>query len=173
MKYIVSEDHRFIYFITQKVACSSIKIALLPFFHIDGEKYAYINRYGNKRIRIHQAYDDSNYQIGKAYLVNNYDKYNEYFKFGFVRNPWDRVVSCFIQKLHKNKTPDRTDGSPLRPPFGDKSAFFLGMTFDEFVERIHQIPDAEADYHFRSQTDIFCREESGDICMADFVGKFE
>jgi len=34
-KYIVSDRHRFVYFVVQKVACSSIKTALLPLIDFD------------------------------------------------------------------------------------------------------------------------------------------
>lgn len=79
-------------------------------------------------------------------------QFESYFKFGFVRNPWDRVVSLY----------ERTE--PLR--MKEK------MSFDEFVDWIqfssstciHSSPH-------RYQLDWFV-DGSGNI-LADFIGRFE
>lgn len=173
MKYIVSEPHHFVYLINQKVACSSIKIALLPLFPIDEEKYAFINRFGVRRLHIHQAYEDAGVMVTKEQVLADCGRYSAMFRFGFVRNPWDRLVSCYTQKLHTRKRVERADGCPLRPPFGDPSVFRLGMPFGEFVEAVHGTPDIEADVHFRAQAGVFYTTDTGGECLADFVGRFE
>lgn len=173
MKYIISNEYRFIYFVTQKVACTSLKIALSPYFPIDIESYKFINRFGEEKYRIHKAFDESGFQYDKTEMLEKVGKYRNHFKFGFVRNPWDRLVSCFTQKLHKDKKVEREDKCPLRPPFGDKTVFYLGMPFQEFIESIHAIPDSESDAHFRAQFEVFYVDSSASRCMADFVGKFE
>lgn len=79
-------------------------------------------------------------------------KFETYFKFGFVRNPWDRVVSLY----------ERTEPLQMK----DK------MTFDEFVDWIqfssstciHSSPH-------RYQLDWFV-DGSGTL-LADFIGRFE
>jgi hypothetical protein len=80
------------------------------------------------------------------------DKFGNYFKFGFVRNPWDRAVSLY----------ERKEG--LTP----KSR----MRFDEFIEWmrfasctcIHPVPH-------RYQLDWFVSPH-GDV-IVDFIGKYE
>jgi hypothetical protein len=173
MRYIVSEQHRFVYLVTQKVACSSIKLALLPLFPIDEERYAFINRFGVRRVRVHKAYEDAGVLIRKEDFVADFDRFEPMLRFGFVRNPWDRLVSCYAQKLHSRKSLERSDGAPLRPPFGDTTVFRLGMPFEEFVEAVHGIPDSEADAHFRSQTGVLYETDSGGRCLANFIGRFE
>lgn len=67
-------------------------------------------------------------------------KYSGYFKFTFVRNPWTRLYSCYLAKIRRS--PNRR----LR---------HLGLdqckTFEDFVMRVYDIPDEDADEHFMSQ----------------------
>ena len=86
-KYIVSDDHRFIYFIIQKAACTSIKTALLPLFDIESTsqdlKREHAADYG-----LHGLFSTSSHLIDKGQLVAELNgKYRDYFKFTFVRNP--------------------------------------------------------------------------------------
>jgi hypothetical protein len=79
-------------------------------------------------------------------------QFESYFKFGFVRNPWDRAVSLY----------KRREGMQLR----DR------MSFDQFVEWVtfssatclHPMPH-------RNQLDWFV-DPHGNV-VADFIGKFE
>lgn len=80
------------------------------------------------------------------------NQFAAYFKFGFVRNPWDRVVSLY----------ERAEGLKFRNT----------MNFDEFVNWIqyssstciHPAPH-------RYQLDWFV-DPSGNV-LADFIGRFE
>ena len=80
------------------------------------------------------------------------DQFASYFKFGFVRNPWDRVVSLY----------ERREGMQLRNQ----------MSFEKFVEwvnfssctSIHPVPH-------RNQLDWFV-DPNGRVLM-DFIGRFE
>jgi chondroitin 4-sulfotransferase 11 len=173
VKYIVSEKYRFIYFVTQKVACSSIKRALLPCFPIVHDPYLFIDSRGVERVRMHKAFDESGFQIDKLILTSELDKYRNYFKFGFVRNPWDRLVSCYGEKVYRPNSSDPKEKCSLKSPRGEESVFYMCMPFEEFVERVYQIPDEEADAHFRSQSATFYGDEAGNILLADFIGRFE
>ena len=79
-------------------------------------------------------------------------QFESYFKFGFVRNPWDRVVSLY----------ERTEPIQMK----DK------MSFDEFVEWI-QFSSATCIHSspHRYQLDWFL-DGSGNM-LADFIGRFE
>lgn len=80
------------------------------------------------------------------------EQFDSYFKFGFVRNPWDRVVSLY----------ERREGLQFRDQ----------MDFEGFVDwiryssstSVHAVPH-------RYQLDWFV-DPHGDL-LADLIGKFE
>lgn len=80
------------------------------------------------------------------------EKFSKYFKFGFVRNPWDRVVSLY----------ERKEALELR----------TRMTFEQFVHWI-QYSSATCVHSspHRYQLDWFV-DPNGEV-LADFIGRFE
>jgi hypothetical protein len=170
-KYIVHDGRKFVYFVIQKVACTSVKAALLPPFSVDDSPYWDTTPSGKRILRVHMLFDASLYQINKERFLEGLDgKYRDHLKFAFVRNPWDRLVSCHSQKVATApKSPEfrRADLNPR----GEEDGFYPGMPFGEFVEAVHAIPDEKADAHFRSQHTVVCAP--GGQVMADFVGRFE
>lgn len=100
--------------------------------------------------------------------------YRNYWKFCFVRNPWDRLVSCYSQKIQKDPN-YRLEGffekgvSKGLLKYGN--VFRAGMPFEDFAHEILKIPDEKADGHFRSQH-TFVRNKGGGL-LVDFIGKFE
>jgi hypothetical protein len=171
-KYIVHDGHKFVYFVIQKVACTSVKTALLPLFEVDESPYWRTTPYGKPILRVHKLFDESPYQLRKDDLLEGLKRggYAEHFKFAFVRNPWDRLVSCYAQKVATVPRLPELRRADLNPP-GEDERFYPGMPFGEFVEAVHATPDEEANAHFRSQHPTVCSPE-GQI-MADFVGRFE
>lgn len=78
--------------------------------------------------------------------------FNEYYKFGFVRNPWSRTVSLYLRK----------EGIQMR----DK------MTFEEFVNWFNYSSDTCVHpTQKKNQLDWFL-DEQGEVAV-DFIGKFE
>ena len=166
-KYIVSDDRKFIYFVVQKVACSSVKTALLPLFDVRTDGYETIRDDGTAGLKIHKVFDGSKYQIRKRRLLERLDgQYEDYFKFAFVRNPWDRLVSCYCNKLSKY-------GRGLKLPVDKDIELYPGMPFADFVEAVHTIPDSEANIHFQSQYKVICGSGGDRPILADFVGRYE
>lgn len=49
----------------------------------------------NTKIKNWENYDANHYPMYKIKEVVSKEKYNEYFKFGFVRNPYERCVSAW------------------------------------------------------------------------------
>ncbi len=80
-------------------------------------------------------------------------KYKDYFKFAFVRNPWDRVVSCYCNKV-TNKA---------HRAFAE----CFDKDFEYFVDFINRQDLAKADRHIRLQVKLFPMDE------VDFIGRFE
>ncbi|MEP7078698.1 MAG: sulfotransferase family 2 domain-containing protein [Chthoniobacterales bacterium] len=79
-------------------------------------------------------------------------QFESYFKFGFVRNPWDRVVSLY----------ERKEALQMKDQ----------MTFEEFVDWIRYSSSTcvHSSPH-RYQLDWFV-DPNGTV-LADFIGKFE
>ena len=110
----------------------------------------YWTRYGGRKNRILASLylllpEERRREIGRK-------QFEAYFKFGFVRNPWDRVVSLY----------ERTEALQLREK----------TTFDEFVDWI-QYSSATCVHSspHRYQLDWFV-DPNGNV-LADFIGKFE
>lgn len=99
-------------------------------------------------------------------------EYPDYRRFAFVRNPWDRLLSCYLDKIKKNQTFESqrfTRGIPKKfLKFGD--AFYAGMSFVEFVRVVSRIPDEYADGHFASQHP---RLVMNNELVIDHIGRFE
>lgn len=86
---------------------------------------------------------------------------DDLFVFAFVRDPFDRLASCYVNKILKAKT---------FPPLFSALGLTPGMSFDLFTARVAEIPDAIADDHFRSQAAMLIRH--GRV-VPSFVGRFE
>ncbi len=149
-EFFYNESLKIVYIVNPKVACSSIKRALL-----DKEEEVNDN-YGVHRVHGH------NYR-GK---LNRSHK--EFFKFTFVRNPFDRIYSCY-----KSKFQNDIENYGRKIPYFDNYLFgYLSKVknFEEFVDKIIAIPDKYADRHFKSQNAILQCKDNLNI---DFIGRME
>lgn len=89
-----------------------------------------------------------------------------YERFTFVRNPFDRLVSCYRQKIITESA-----SAHQAPLFRDYFfAIPANISFTDFAQRISKIPDALADSHFKSQYALLYR---GEELQVDYIGKFE
>lgn len=92
--------------------------------------------------------------IDKIEQVDEYD--NSLFKFTFVRNPFDRLASCYRHVIQKGAMKNIQDHPDLH----------RGMSFEEFIDVISKIEEKDMDIHFRPQY-TFIPEKP------DYIGKFE
>jgi len=150
---ILLEDHKAVYFAIPKVACTSLKFMCAEAMGCQVR--------GNVHF----------FKFPKIVDVTR-GPYSDYFKFGFVRNPFDRVLSCYLHKIREDgDVHELFTKEGLYSPFKRYGLFRAGMSFEEFVKAISAIDDDEADVHFRSQH-RFISEERG-VILLDFVGRFE
>jgi hypothetical protein len=149
---LISDSHQFIFLRMRKVASTSMKLALLPVClprpagrlahlksraHLEWDYHKYVFR----------AHDD----ILAAQRRMPAERFESYFKFAFVRNPWNRLVSEYEFLLNR--------------PVHHRHARVKKLGgFKQFIQM--QIPRHEA-YQLNMLVD-----RKGKLLM-DFVGKLE
>ena len=75
-----------------------------------------------------------------------------YRSFAVVRNPYERIVSCYFDKIvGAGANPGPSAGFVRYNRLLGRRLFRNDMTFPEFIRVISRIPDFAADAHFRSQ----------------------
>ena len=92
-------------------------------------------------------------QIDSVERCEEYDE--RCFKFAFVRNPFDRLASCYRHLICRVGV-----GTVFK-----QIGIYKNMPFDEFVDVVSKMEDNEMDMHFRPQHTF--------IPDVDYIGKFE
>jgi len=128
---MVSHSHKFIFVHITKTGGTSATQVL--------KKYLY-----DAPMKQHETAVECRDRIGK-------DLFSEYFKFTFVRNPWDKMVSMY-HYLRQSKNLYRN----------------LGISFKDWVSDVEKLDQEERS----TSSQLSWIEENGEI-LVDFIGKFE
>jgi hypothetical protein len=170
---IVLYKYKAIYFFIPKVACTSLKKVCADLLNIK-----LVKRYvGVKKVLKKEDVwerDSLFHEIDFPYLKKNEIStiYKDYFKFCFVRNPWDRMVSCYNNKITFNNNLNNSQfRKGISGRFSKYKGFKAGMSFEEFVCSIKNIPDTKSEELFKSQY-LTITDEKRNL-LVDFIGKFE
>ena len=138
MKHVVTYSHKqkYVWYCVPKTGFRSIYEILKNKTKIDfHQSFAYKPLPSN-----HPLYDDS--------------VWKDYFKFTFVRNPWDRLLSCYVQKFANPKS------------FYSKKVKV--NSFREFIISFIQHEDlTTCNIHHRLQTELMNPKKM------NFIGRFE
>ena len=145
---VISDKYRFLWVGIPKVATRSILTALYREPSAD------------------LAAREVNEELWK--LLKQNEAYQAYFKFAFVRNPWARIVSSYLNKLWRYREDTQ------RQIIKRYSGLRFRMPFEEFVRFLMENPngrDEGANRHWMSQH-IFVTDKNGEL-LVDFIGKME
>lgn len=140
MAITISDSHKFIFFMNHKVCITSINRILFK---------------KNIKDILNKKFDLNSY---KKWVDNSINKFDEYFKFTIVRNPWDRMVSCFSYMNYSNLKFEEFILSYIAAKEKDKNNSIL------------------SDYEFRLVSHLF--PQINNIILngkqyVDFIGRYE
>lgn len=133
-----------------KTGISSVRSMLLDKLQVeyDKDRYNTIHRKANRLFR---------------YIpIKQVCKMEDIFRFSIVRNPFDRLVSCYKNKILEENY------YPIQKGYG--SMFYKEMPFCEFVYVVSRIPDLLSDRHFRSQYSYLYYKGK---LVVDYLARFE
>ncbi len=91
-----------------------------------------------------------------------------YYKFTFVRNPFERLYSCYRSKI-------KADKQKFNKKYGDFDFYLFGYlkkdrSFENFVDRVLKVPYWLADRHFKPQAYLIYKDNQLPL---DFIGRLE
>lgn len=131
---VVSHKSKYVYYSVPKTATTSIKKYL--------EKYTSI--------------DIGSFALENGYNIEYNNEWNNYYQFAFVRNPWDRVLSCFL---------DKTKQCIGKSWALEYYKIYYDCSFEEFIEQLNG-KNIVYDGHLMPQTMLINNH-------VNFIGKFE
>jgi len=146
--FFILDERKLVYASVAKSACSSIKTSMVGEFPGDRSIHYNTQHLSHKRIPRSKK---------------------PYFSFTYVRNPYDRLISCYKDKFVKKR------GSFI---YANYLFGYLSTddSFEDFVRKVTRLPDFLCDRHFKSQSGIvFSRGARMDHIgrIEDLPGDFE
>ncbi|MEZ3463499.1 MAG: sulfotransferase family protein [Lachnospiraceae bacterium] len=150
-KFLIDDQKKIVYLVMHKVANTSIEASFL-------------NYQGSDDIEVHIIASESE----KAW-INKKEK--GYFKFTYVRNPFERLVSCYESKYHTDK---KWIGKTLPHLWYDNYLFgYMSKDegFDVFIRKVCKIPNMWKDFHVLPQYNTLYNRRGHRL--VDYVGRME
>ena len=92
---MINHELKCVFIHIPRTAGSSVSTALSQRIY-EGQRFQYASRCIGESKKIHFSVSQSHKLLGEH-------KWNDYFKFSFVRNPWDRLVSQYMWRCSKKE----------------------------------------------------------------------
>jgi hypothetical protein len=147
-EYFIFKQKKLVYIVNSKVAQTAIT-----------------NTCGNSIKREYNGIQETHLGEKKYSLSKNEE---HYYSFSFVRNPFDRLYSCYYSKYIADKR--KYNKKVLDFDYYLLTYLKKDKGFESFVKKICHIPDAFADRHFKSQYALIYTQIS---VPPNFIGTFE
>jgi hypothetical protein len=152
-----SRKQRYVYVETPKVACTTVK-RILQLAEVDGAiEFKKPGDVHNRELSPLLRPSDDIDEFSRAMTSS------EYFRFGFVRNPFTRSLSCYLDKMVK--TP--FERQRLAPALGLDPA--SAPKFVDFLRAVAAQSEDQRDMHWASQTYLLRPNRIN----YSFLGRFE
>lgn len=151
---ILSHEKKFIFIHIYKVAGTSVRQVLEKYNNLSPADFpwqANVKFWLGDRVNLLSQYSKNHI---KAYQLKNIlpgKVFNDYFKFSFVRNPWDWQVSLYHFMIQNTKHPQHHIITKMK-------------NFDEYIDWV-----VEKEHSLQKD---FVYDQSGNI-IVDYIGKFE
>lgn len=156
---IISESKKFVFIHNPKCAGTSVRFLLEKFDTRANFYWGFAELDGKKVDKAHMPVN-----ILRRFSLTDFDLLNSYFVFGFVRNPYSRIISSYNEQhiqLYNNLIN------------GNESISSYQIKLNDFIKNLKpsDINGWNIKYrHFVRQTDMFYL---GEKCIADLVFKVE
>lgn len=156
---LISPRHHYVFANNPKVACTTIRKVL-----IDAE-YDEIRPYPERAATLHYNAFLPFYNVWQFGNFPEWLKQKKPFTFCFVRNPYTRLLSGYLDKVVRNKA----QKANILEAMGKADEPDLEISFETFVRVVCEMPIEQQDAHWRVQY-YQTFQEGFDY---DFIGRFE
>jgi hypothetical protein len=155
----ISWKHKYVYLENPKVACGHIKRSLQR-LELEGTDVLVRNVHDRLESPLLMVY-----QVPAEQLLEIFNG-TGFFKFSFVRNPFTRILSAYLDKILRNQRHKRSVLLALGRDPHDLEQF---VSFEEFVRSLARLDPYHMDNHWRPQAQQLFMPR----VRYDFVGRFE
>ena len=158
---MISHKHKFLSIRIPKTGSTSVTTILKPYFDIEGEDIG--SREGNT------YYHHRTTKYMKSHFEKMEWNFDDYFKFAFVRNPFEREVSSWeyahkIVHMYEKYKETKSNLCPDKRVYNQKLQIVKMKNFKTLCSRQF------TDYDTYS---MFYRDKHTEKNLLDFIGKFE
>lgn len=151
----ISQRNRYLYVENAKVACTTIKRSL-QLAEFDGDLELLPENVHDRSLSPLIA-PSNNMALFRSVFAE------DFFRFTFVRNPYTRALSCYLEKFAENEY----ERGRLSPELGLDSS--VVPSFEEFLVAVREQPLGMRDIHWERQAFLLCPN----AMKYTFIGRFE
>lgn len=148
---IISHKYKFIFFAIPKTATHAIRFALRPYLHSLDEEHVHMYKPSKLNIAEFQARKNGHFSVEEIKPYLSTSLWKDYFKFSFVRNPWDRFISMSF--------------------FHYKALQRNSAAAQQLLLELAKLPEHKLPKQYRSQSTYLYAQDGS--CPIDYIGKFE